>query len=51
MLSSSDWYEEWKEEDFDDLDPVKSGGEPGVGVCASSTMDRFIASSVLIESG
>jgi hypothetical protein len=45
---SSDWYEEWKEEDFEDFDEVRSGGEPGIGewmpaswkVIASSSEDN-----------
>jgi hypothetical protein len=28
---SSDWYEEWKDEDFEDFEEVRSGGEPGMG--------------------
>jgi hypothetical protein len=35
MVLSSDWYEEWKEEDLEDLEPVRSGGDPGIGEWAA----------------
>jgi len=43
---SSDWYDEWKDEDFEDFDEVRSGGEPGMGewrswkVISSSSEDN-----------
>jgi hypothetical protein len=45
MLLSSDWYEEWKEEDLEDLEPVRSGGEPGIGVLEAASSLKVIASS------
>lgn len=32
ISSLSDWYEEWNEEDLEDLDAANSGGEPGIDV-------------------
>jgi hypothetical protein len=46
MVLSSDWQEERKEEDFEDLDPVRSGGEPGIGVVVEPASSlKVIASS------
>ena len=45
-MLSSDWYDEWKDEDFEDFDEVRSGGEPGMGewrswkVISSSSEDN-----------
>lgn len=39
MPSGPENWEEWKEDDFEDLDPVRSGGEPG------AVVDSIISSS------
>jgi hypothetical protein len=44
MLLSSDWYDEWKEEDFEDFEPVSSGGEPGIGGLDPTSSLKVIAS-------
>jgi hypothetical protein len=41
---SSDWYDEWKEDDLDDFEDVRSGGEPGIGECIPASW-KLIASS------
>jgi hypothetical protein len=41
---SSDWYDEWKEDDFDDFEEVRSGGEPGIGEWMPASW-KLIASS------
>ncbi len=42
---SSDWYDEWKEDDLDDFEEVRSGGEPGIGECTPASWKFIIASS------
>ncbi len=45
MVLSSDWEEERKEEDFEDFEPDKSGGEPGIGELMPGWSAKFMASS------
>lgn len=43
---SSDWQEDRKDEDFEDFELVKSGGEPGIGVVVEPASSlNVIASS------
>ncbi len=42
---SSDWYDEWKEDDLDDFEEVRSGGEPGIGEWTPASWKFIIASS------
>ena len=53
MEASSEWTEERKEEDLEDLEEVSAGGEPGIGVLGMDCTSRgkVIASSQLEMGG
>lgn len=45
MPSGPGNWEEWKDDDFEDLDPVRSGGELG------AVVDSIISSSGSLQTG